>query len=57
MVVGKLPFHTHYTDQYRRQKLLAQIEQGLTENHIRELSLHGASTGKLPVKTTLNFAH
>ncbi|XP_053394610.1 uncharacterized protein LOC123525741 isoform X2 [Mercenaria mercenaria] len=43
MVIGKLPFSTHYTDQYRRQKLLVQIQQGIAENHIKELTLHGIS--------------
>ena len=45
MVIGKLPFTTHYTDQYRRQKLLSQIERGMTEIHFKELALHGASQG------------
>ena len=39
MVVGKLPFSTHYTDQYRRQKLQQQIERGLVESHQREMAL------------------
>ncbi|WAR23171.1 KIN1-like protein [Mya arenaria] len=43
MLIGKLPFSTHYTDQYRRQKLLVQIEKGLTENHFKELALHSLS--------------
>lgn len=47
MVLGKLPFTTHYTDQYRRQKLLGQIEKGITEVHIKELSLHNVPHGNL----------
>lgn len=47
MVIGKLPFSTHYTDQYRRQKLLVQIEKGLAESHFKELEIHGISKGKL----------
>ncbi|XP_060555823.1 uncharacterized protein LOC132716543 isoform X3 [Ruditapes philippinarum] len=43
MVLGKLPFSTHYTDQYRRQKLLVQILKGLSDNHFKELTLHGIS--------------
>ena len=47
MVVGKLPFSTHYTDQYRRQKLLAQIEKGLTvEVHHKEMIAHALSLGQ-----------
>jgi hypothetical protein len=46
MVLGKLPFSTHYTDQYRRQKLLVQILKGLSDNHFKELTLHGISEGK-----------
>lgn len=38
MVVGKLPFTTPYTDQYRRQKLLQQIEKGLVDQHDREMA-------------------
>ncbi|KAK3611956.1 hypothetical protein CHS0354_011614 [Potamilus streckersoni] len=38
MVVGTLPFITHYTDQYRRQKLLQQIEKGLVETHEKEMA-------------------
>ncbi|XP_069126803.1 serine/threonine-protein kinase par-1-like isoform X2 [Argopecten irradians] len=38
IVVGKLPFTTPYTDQYRREKLLQQIEKGLTEQHNREMA-------------------
>lgn len=45
MIIGKLPFTTHYTDQYRRLKLLSQIEKGITEVHLKELSLHGVSHG------------
>ena len=37
MLVGKLPFTTPYIDQYRRQKLLQQIEKGLIENHEKEM--------------------
>ncbi|XP_063396452.1 uncharacterized protein LOC134681014 isoform X2 [Mytilus trossulus] len=37
MLVGKLPFTTAYTDQYRRQKLFQQIERGLVEIHEREM--------------------
>lgn len=47
MVIGKLPFHTHYTDQYRRQKLLVQIQRGLTDIHFKDLALHAISLGKL----------
>ncbi|KAL4236933.1 Serine/threonine-protein kinase [Mactra antiquata] len=43
MVIGKLPFHTHYTDQYRRQKLLVQIQRGLTDIHYKDLALHAIS--------------
>ncbi|XP_064624701.1 serine/threonine-protein kinase MARK1-like isoform X2 [Lineus longissimus] len=39
LVVGKLPFTTPYTDQYRRQKLLQQIQKGLIQKHDREMSL------------------
>lgn len=46
MVIGKLPFSTHYTDQYRRQKLLVQIQKGIAENHVKELTLHGISPGR-----------
>ncbi|XP_021356238.1 uncharacterized protein LOC110452193 [Mizuhopecten yessoensis] len=38
IVVGKLPFTTPYTDQYRREKLLQQIEKGLIEQHNREMA-------------------
>ena len=37
MMVGRLPFTTAYTDQYRRQKLFQQIEKGLTENHEKDM--------------------
>ena len=45
LVVGKLPFTTPYTDQYRRQKLLQQIQKGLIQKHDREMSL--LSTGSI----------
>ncbi|KAH9492509.1 hypothetical protein Btru_046294 [Bulinus truncatus] len=38
MLVGKLPFTTPYTDQYRRQKLVQQMEKGLVEMHDQEMS-------------------
>ncbi|KAK3710673.1 hypothetical protein RRG08_009710 [Elysia crispata] len=37
MLVGKLPFTTPYTDQYRRQKLVQQMERGLVEQHKQEM--------------------
>lgn len=37
MVIGKLPFTTPYTDQYRRQKLLQQVEKGITEPQLKEM--------------------
>ncbi|XP_061168064.1 uncharacterized protein LOC133177003 isoform X3 [Saccostrea echinata] len=37
MVIGKLPFTTPYTDQYRRQKLLQQVEKGITEVQLKEM--------------------
>ncbi|XP_048760565.2 hormonally up-regulated neu tumor-associated kinase homolog isoform X1 [Ostrea edulis] len=37
MVIGKLPFTTPYTDQYRRQKLLQQVEKGITELQLKEM--------------------
>ncbi|XP_035827337.1 uncharacterized protein LOC101853251 isoform X2 [Aplysia californica] len=37
MLVGKLPFTTPYTDQYRRQKLVQQMEKGLVEVHNQEM--------------------
>ena len=39
MVIGKLPFTTHYTDQYRRQKLQQQIEKGLVQSHQKEMAI------------------
>ncbi|XP_025109831.1 uncharacterized protein LOC112573563 isoform X3 [Pomacea canaliculata] len=38
MLVGHLPFTTPYTDHYRRQKLVQQMEKGLTEVHSREMT-------------------
>lgn len=38
MVVGKLPFTTPYTDQYRKQKLQRQIEKGLSERHEKDMA-------------------
>ena len=38
MMVGKLPFTTPYTDQYRRIKLLQQIEKGLVDEHHKEMA-------------------
>ena len=38
MLVGKLPFLTPYTDQYRRVKLVQQMERGLVEQHKTEIS-------------------
>lgn len=38
MLVGKLPFVTPYTDQYRRQKLVQQMEKGLVEAHNQEMN-------------------
>ncbi|XP_074641372.1 uncharacterized protein LOC141899118 [Tubulanus polymorphus] len=38
LVVGKLPFTTPYTDQYRRQKLIQQIQKGLTPKHEKEMT-------------------
>ncbi|KAL5021447.1 hypothetical protein ScPMuIL_000602 [Solemya velum] len=38
-IVGKLPFTTPYTDQYRRQKLQQQIGKGLIEQHEQEMAL------------------
>ncbi|CAH1775907.1 unnamed protein product [Owenia fusiformis] len=37
LVVGRLPFTTPYTDQYRRQKLLQQINKGLSQYHEKEM--------------------
>ncbi|GFS27860.1 protein kinase kin1, partial [Elysia marginata] len=37
MLVGKLPFTTPYTDQYRRQKLVQQMERGLVDQHKNEM--------------------
>ena len=37
MVIGKLPFTTPYTDQYRRQKLLQQVEKGISEPQLKEM--------------------
>ncbi|KAL8597844.1 hypothetical protein ACOMHN_061377 [Nucella lapillus] len=39
MMVGRLPFTTPYTDHYRRQKLVQQMEKGLTETHTTEMNL------------------
>ncbi|XP_013071403.2 serine/threonine-protein kinase par-1-like isoform X2 [Biomphalaria glabrata] len=38
MLVGKLPFTTPYTDQYRRQKLVQQMEKGLVDVHHQEMA-------------------
>ncbi|XP_071116699.1 serine/threonine-protein kinase MARK1-like isoform X4 [Haliotis cracherodii] len=38
MMVGKLPFQTPYTDEYRRVKLLQQIEKGLGAEHYKEMA-------------------
>ncbi|KAK6178637.1 hypothetical protein SNE40_011167 [Patella caerulea] len=37
MLVGKLPFTTVYTDQYRRIKLLKQIEKGIQQEQEQEM--------------------
>lgn len=38
IVVGKLPFSTPYSDEYRRHKLLQQIQKGLSTQHEKEMS-------------------
>jgi hypothetical protein len=45
LVTGRLPFWSPYTDHGRKQKLLDQVEKGLTDKH--EAVMKNLTAGKL----------
>ena len=44
MTIGKLPFFTPFKDEYQRQRMLQQIQKGLSSYHDREMQLLSPGT-------------
>ena len=59
MLIGHLPFTTPYTDHYRRQKLVQQMEKGLTDSHSNDMAIlsQGKNTPLYPSPYTHTHTH